>query len=166
MEEDEPEHRAEFINHLISEESPYSYHHVLAGFSRAMTEANRSNWVSTFKAFITSLSAVLPHTGNGDPLDEAAGVMERTSDPHLDGFDHLDFARLWRGRREGVSEEEYRRAWEHALMNDTLTGTRIIAVASSEHVLRKYPREFTSIINELSKYQLSKAVSGYKKNNL
>lgn len=159
IKEDEPRHRDEFINYLIKIDVPQNYLHVLAIFETEMQGQSRSDWTGTFKSFMAGIVDNYGLAGNGDPLSDAARQVEETEVPRLDKFDHLDFAREWKGHREGVSEDEFRRAWEHAVMHPDSTGTRVVAVAASAHVAGKYPREFGDVIGGLGKFQLSKAVS-------
>lgn len=164
--DEEPERREEFVNYLIAINAPYSYRHALDTFTEAMTDENRTDWAGTFKAYLAGL---IDHDGglnpdNGDPLGMAVYMTEQTELESEDGFCHLDIARAWQGHRDGVSEDEFRRAWEHGLMDHN--GTRLMSVASSELVANKYPRELLTVIDSLSRAELSKLAAKFRIQNL
>lgn len=164
--DEEPERREEFVNYLIAINVPYSYRHALDTFTEAMTDENRTDWAGTFKAYLAGL---IDHDGglnpdNGDTLGMAVYMTEQTELESEDGFYHLDIARAWQGHRDGVSEDEFRRAWEHGLMDHN--GTRLMSVASSELVANKYPRELLTVIDSLSRAELSKLAAKFRVQNL
>lgn len=142
----ECQHRDELVNYWIKvgPDNGASYWHAANSFATTFAEENRSDWIATFKHFMSQVCKGFQ--GTEDPVDLAVCTFEDEFGQdvnHRDGLTAVDFQAHWDGRSDKVKDTEFRRAWEHLLCR--YPGQEILLSTSSDLVRDKYPREALGI---------------------
>lgn len=143
------------VDYLAACHSPYSYWHILNAYGQVYRDEAMSldEWQYGLKRVMSRAGEDMSYYENGDDahvtlITETVNQVKGTEDTRPDGYTYHDLERVWNGSRDGVSEHEFWRGWQRALMERP--GKQIIATACSEHVTGKYPRELADVVADTS----------------